>query len=112
VPLIYGGQESFLDKRLAFFEKDPIAWAAYPLAGFYAELLGLKSRHAALANGQFGGTLVWLDPADTAVAGFRRDRAGSRVDVFVNLGPTRRQARAADGARLSLPPWGWAIQGA
>jgi glycosidase len=110
VPLIYGGQESFLDKRLAFFEKDPIAWAAYPLAGFYAGLLDLKQRRPELANGQYAGTLAWLETGDPAVVGFRRERGTSRVDVYVNLGALPRQARAAGGDSLRLPPWAWAIQ--
>ncbi len=108
-PLVYGGQEAFFDKRLAFFEKDPIAWRGYPLASFYSELLALKSRHAVLANGQYGGTLRWLDTGDAAVAGFRREKAGQRVDVFVNLSATRRAARSATGASLGLPPWGWSV---
>lgn len=110
MPLIYGGQEGFFDKRLAFFEKDPIAWRGYPLGAFYAQLLALKRRQPALANGQHGGTLAWLDAADPQVAAFRRQQGASRVDVYVNLGAQRREARAADGGTLRLPPWGWAVQ--
>jgi glycosidase len=32
MPLIYGGQESGLDKRIEFFEKDPIEWKDYKYA--------------------------------------------------------------------------------
>jgi Alpha amylase, catalytic domain len=112
VPLIYGGQEAFFDKRLAFFEKDPIIWRDVPLAGFYTQMLALKARHAALANGPYGGTLSWLDTGDAGVVGFRRQLGSNRVDVFVNLGAQRRDAKAADGSTLSLPAWGWAVQGA
>ena len=109
VPLIYGGQETFFDKRLAFFEKDPIQWRDYPLAGLYAELLALKARHAALANGTYGGTLVWLDTGDAAVVGFRRQCGASQVDVHVHLGTGRREAKTAGGGSLTLPSWGWTI---
>ncbi len=110
VPLIYGGQESFFEKRLAFFEKDPIAWRGYPLASFYAGLLDLKRRLPALANGSHGGTLAWLNTGDTPVVGFRRERGASRLDVYVNLGAQRQELKAADGSALSLPAWGWTTQ--
>ncbi|MEO1022653.1 MAG: alpha-amylase family glycosyl hydrolase, partial [Bacteroidota bacterium] len=35
MPLIYNGQESGLDKRLEFFEKDPIDWKEYKYEAFY-----------------------------------------------------------------------------
>jgi len=110
VPLIYGGQETFFEKRLAFFEKDPINWRDLPLAAFYGEMLALKRRHAALANGQYGGTLAWLDTGDAGVVGFRRERGASRVDVFVNLVAQRRELSLADGGHLSLPSWGWVVK--
>lgn len=109
MPLVYGGQESFLDRRLAFFEQDPIQWRGYPLGAFYGQLLALKRRHAALANGAQGGTLRWLDAGDPGVAAYRRERGGSRVDVMVNLGPARRNARGFDGRQRELPAWGFDI---
>jgi len=51
IPLIYNGQEAGLDKRLEFFERDPIQWRAHPLAGFYRTLCALKSSHPALLTG-------------------------------------------------------------
>ncbi len=109
MPLIYGGQEGFFDKRLAFFERDPIQWRGYPLAGFYQQLLALKAAQPALGNGQHGGTLAWLDSGDPAIVAFRRERGASRVDVHVNITAERREGRDAAGAPLTLPPWGWAI---
>jgi glycosidase len=107
VPLIYGGQEGFFDKRLAFFEKDPINWRGYPLAGFYKELLALKRQHLALANGQYGGTLHWLDTGNEAVVGFRREQGASRVDVHVNL-----TALPQRGRDRTWPAWGYTLQAA
>ena len=48
MPLVYSGQESALDHRLAFFEKDSINWDSYPLADFYTKLLNLKRKSKAL----------------------------------------------------------------
>ena len=56
MPLVYGGQESRLTRRLEFFEKDPIAWKTRELQPFYTRLLALKHAHPALANGQYGGS--------------------------------------------------------
>lgn len=105
MPLVYGGQEGFFDKRLAFFEKDPIAWRDLPLADFYAGLLALKAGQAALANGQYGGTLQWLDTGNPAVLGLRRERGASRVDVVVNL-----SAQAQRSADAEWPAWAWTVR--
>jgi cyclomaltodextrinase / maltogenic alpha-amylase / neopullulanase len=51
IPLIYNGQEAGLDKRLLFFERDPIAWRPHPIAEFYRTLCALKNTHAALRTG-------------------------------------------------------------
>ncbi len=36
MPLIYNGQEAGNDRRLKFFEKDPIAWQEHPRGDLYA----------------------------------------------------------------------------
>ena len=51
IPLVYNGQEAGLDKRLEFFERDPIEWRPHPLAEFYRTLITLKREHPALATG-------------------------------------------------------------
>ena len=109
MPLIYGGQEGYFDKRLAFFGKDAIAWRGYPLGAFYAELLSLKKQHAALGNGQHGGSLRWLPNNNMQVCVFERVRGSSRVQVAVNLSPQTQRYAAANGASATLAPWAWAI---
>lgn len=101
MPLIYNGQESRLTRRLAFFEKDPIDWKTYELAGFYQRLIALKHRHPALAAGQYGAPLTLLDgPAD--VVAFERRLADDAVRVAVNLSAVE---QVWQGHRLA--PWGW-----
>jgi glycosidase len=51
IPLIYNGQEAGLNKRLEFFERDPIDWKPHPLNNVYKTLCALKSAHSALATG-------------------------------------------------------------
>lgn len=58
MPLIYSGQETATDKRLAFFEKDCIDWSEVPLHDFYRTLNLLKKNNPALACGDSGGELI------------------------------------------------------
>ena len=44
MPLIYNGQEAGNTKRLAFFERDPIAWKQHPNGDLYRRLFALKKR--------------------------------------------------------------------
>lgn len=43
MPLIYNGQETSLDRRLLFFEKDQINWDKMDLVDFYSTLNSLKN---------------------------------------------------------------------
>lgn len=53
MPLIYSGQESGLDKQLAFFEKDTIAWDDYKYANYYKNLSDIYKTHKVLwSNGE------------------------------------------------------------
>ncbi|RZL40476.1 MAG: DUF3459 domain-containing protein [Rubrivivax sp.] len=103
MPLIYNGQESRLDKRLAFFEKDAIPWKNHELAGFYQRLIALKHQHPALAAGQYGAPVTLLESAGDVVA-FERRLGDDVVRVAVNLSGT---AQAWQGR--TLKPWGWEL---
>ncbi|MDE2081059.1 MAG: DUF3459 domain-containing protein [Burkholderiales bacterium] len=105
LPLVYGGQEAGLDRRLAFFERDPIAWKGLRLQGLYTRLLQLKRTHAALANGAAGGALQWQPAAHPQVLAYTRQRDGEVLRVTANLGPDP----AEQGGR-ALAPWGWRIE--
>jgi glycosidase len=105
IPLVYGGQEGVLDKRLAFFEKDAIAWKGYPRAALYNRLLTLKARHPALANGTSGGTLVFENIDNPNIVALTRSRGRDRVRVIVNL--SGRPQTGPNG--VSLKPWAWTI---
>ncbi|MFZ5940510.1 MAG: alpha-amylase family glycosyl hydrolase, partial [Bacteroidota bacterium] len=51
MPLIYSGQEVGFNKRLEFFEKDPIDWTDKGWTDFYTRLNQLKHEHSALWTG-------------------------------------------------------------
>jgi glycosidase len=86
MPLIYTGQEAALDKRLKFFEKDPVDWKDYPLEDFYRKLLNLKKQNAALWNGNYGGAYHPVKTSNDAdVVAFIRTKSEQSVFVVLNL---------------------------
>ncbi|MGZ8302581.1 MAG: alpha-amylase family glycosyl hydrolase [Telluria sp.] len=111
MPLIYSGQESGLDKRLAFFEKDQIEWKNYPLADFYAGLLKLKKDNKALWNGQYGGKLEFIGTANDKVIAYRRALGNNRVTVIANVsGSPQKYTRSDTKAKKTLGAWSWTIE--
>lgn len=103
-PLVYTGQEIGLDRRLEFFEKDPVTdWTANSYTAFFKDLIAFRHSNPALLAGERGGEIVWLDGYPEGVLAFTRSAYGNKVQVVVNL----------TGAALDLPdgtaiePWGY-----
>ena len=111
MPLIYGGQEARLTKRLEFFEKDPIDWKTRELQPFYTRLLAVKHAHPALAAGQYGGAMTLLDVGNDRLFAFRRSLGADSVDVVVNVTPSPQALRLGSSER-SLPAHGWLVESA
>ena len=84
MPLIYSGQETGLNKQLAFFDKDPIVWDDYEYESFYSTLLQLKKRNSALHNGSAGGTYERLE-TDNDEDIYSYLRADEKESVWVTL---------------------------
>lgn len=95
MPLIYNGQESGLDKRLEFFEKDPIEWKEYKYQDFYTNLIHLKSENEALWNGEFGGDLEILEMPEGLYA-YKRQKGESEVVVVLNFNSKKETVKFAD----------------
>lgn len=106
MPMILGGQESGLDKKIAFFEKDAIAWRKYENAALYKRLLKLKSRHPALVNGAAGGTVELIDTGDNQVFAFRRSKGRDHITVATNFSGTEKQVKGVAG---KIPARGFVI---
>ena len=97
IPLIYNGQEIGLDRRLEFFQRDPIVWPvrAHPNAAFYRTLCELKKTHPALRTGAPMRRLPTT--ANESLCVILRDAAdgsGRRVLALLNL--TARDVTGAD----------------
>ena len=110
MPLIYGGQEAGLHKRLEFFQKDTIEWKKLEQEGFYSDLIKLKKTHPALWNGQFGGDTALLDAGNAQVFAFQRQRDADVVRVVANLsGQPQAYLLPGEAAPAPLAPWAWRI---
>ena len=88
MPLVYTGQEAALNRRLAFFDKDPIDWQDYPLQEFYTRLLQLKRRHPALRNGDVASRFQRLTSTNEDLYGFLRHKDGAAVLCVINASET------------------------
>ena len=84
MPLIYGGQESDMDKRLRFFEKDTVPWGQYRSMSFYRILNDLHHRNPPLYNGEFGAPAVQL-VEEGDVLYYERSDEKTSVRVVINL---------------------------
>lgn len=105
-PLIYTGQEIGLKRRLKFFEKDPIEdWSPNENTGFWYNMCLLKHENPALAAGEKGGPLEYIEDVPECVLAFRRAVEGNSVSVWANL--SENTIELSDGR--TLDPWGWDI---
>ena len=135
MPLIYNGQEAGNDKRLEFFESDPIQWREHPMGEFYRRLLALKRGNRALWNGVWGARMVEVRTSDAQqVLAFVRDGRtaegeGGAVAAVFNFSDQPRaieltsgphagtwqdfdggaEVELAAGTVLDLPAWGWKV---
>lgn len=88
MPLIYNGQEAGNQKRLEFFEKDPIAWRDHPIGALYKKLFALKHETRALANGETGARMISvINSAPSKVLSFVRFGETDGIFAAINFSP-------------------------
>lgn len=132
MPLVYSGQEAGLDKRLAFFEKDTIAWREHPFFDLYKTLLNLNQTNKALWNGSFGGEMTRLQSEnDKAIFAFTCEKDSQKILAIFNLTGNRQAVKLkgnsltgqykhilkeasgtvslAQQLELELEPWGYRL---
>ncbi len=61
IPMIYTGQEAALNRRLNFFDRDPVNWGDYELEDFYKKVFGLFYSHPAVLSACPTGDFLRLD---------------------------------------------------
>lgn len=95
LPLIYGGQEEPLNKRLEFFEKDNIGFKKFEKAKLYKTLLDLKHRNKALWNNQFSSELIRVGESEHIYA-YMKENEGDKVAVMINFSNERQQIKLTE----------------
>jgi glycosidase len=106
MPLLYGGQESRLNKRLEFFEKDRIEWNSFERQQHYTQLLQLKREYAALCNG-IGASGFEIETTDNPqVLCFVRSGKNNWLHVQVNLSNAVQKFTSSNFPAV-LQPYAW-----
>ena len=130
LPMIYNGQEAGNEKRLEFFEKDPIQWRDHPIGELYQKLFALKKQNTALWNGSWGAIMhrVWNTKPDE-VFSFVRENEDHKVFVVINFSDAEKTVGFSDtqflgdykeffsgdsatfeeDTELTLKPWGYRV---
>jgi glycosidase len=86
MPLIYSGQEAGNNKRLEFFEKDPIEWKDHTLFELYKQLNILRKNNPALWSGVKGGSYkVIPNNNPESVFTFLREKGSNDIFSIFNL---------------------------
>jgi glycosidase len=130
IPMIYNGQEAGNDRRLQFFEKDPIVWREHPTGQLYKRLFQLKKKNTALWNAHWGATMIAVpNSAPAKVLSFVRRNDVDKVFAAINFSDEPQavtfkeslyHGRYADyfggraveldaSARIDLPAWGYKV---
>lgn len=86
MPLLYNGQETALNKRLNFFERDPIDWKKSNFFPFFQTLINLKKEFAVLDAGEKGASLEEVkNSSSDKVISFVRSNGKEKVFIVANL---------------------------
>lgn len=131
IPMIYNGQEAGNNKRLEFFERDPIHWQTHPIGDLYRSLFALKKSNSALWNGKWGARMMPIHNDNSEnILSFVRANERDKVVAIFNLSAQTQQVKLLDHAlytgtyktfstgnvkslntdtELSLEPWEYLI---
>jgi len=86
MPLMYNGQEAGNDKRLAFFEKDPIQWKAHEIGELYKKLFRLMKNNTALWHAKWGSRMLKVpNNFENEVFSFVRQNQNDKVFAIFNF---------------------------
>ena len=130
IPMIYSGQEAGNEKRLEFFERDPIEWREHEVGDLYARLFRLKEDTSALWNAPWGARMIPVpnDHGGEVLSFVRRDDASKVFAAFnfssealeVAFDQTLHHGAYTDfdtgeavemdaNSMMSMEPWSWRV---
>jgi glycosidase len=132
MPLIYNGQEAGNQKRLEFFEKDPIVWKHHEHGDLFKRLIEIKKEFTCLDVAPWGARMVEVKIAGSdRVFSFVRESSKEKIFVALNFsgetqkvsfkrGPQNGSYKellqgtdfvCEDNTQLEIEPWGYRIFG-
>lgn len=86
MPMVYNGMEAGNDKRLAFFEKDPIVWKVHEFNDLFKDLFALLKNNSALWHAKWGATMIKVpNNAPKEVLSFVRKNEDNKVFAVFNF---------------------------
>ncbi len=86
MPLVYNGQEAGNDKRLAFFEKDPINWKKDEIGDLYQNLFQLMKSNTALWHAKWGSRMIKVpNNNESKIFSFVRQNETEKVFAVFNF---------------------------
>ncbi len=98
MPLIHNGQEAGNERRLKFFEKDPITWRQHPNEALFKRLITFRDAHSALWNAPWGATMTpVVNSAPNKVLSFTRGNQDGKVLALFNMSGTSQTITFSDG---------------
>ena len=101
MPLIHNGQEAGNDRRLKFFEKDPIEWRAHKHDALFKKLIKFRDAHPALWNAPWGATMTpVVNTAPGKVFSFVRAKETDKVLALFNMSAVEQTISFTDGPTI------------
>jgi hypothetical protein len=98
MPLIHNGQEAGNERRLKFFEKDPITWRKHPNEALFKKLIKFRDIHPALWNAPWGATMTpVVNSAPGKVLSFARIKDDDKILALFNMSGTAQTISFVDG---------------
>lgn len=103
IPLIYNGQEAGNDRRLKFFEKDPITWRSHKNNALFKKLITFRDAHPALWNAPWGATMTpVVNTAPGKVLSFVREKDGDKILALFNMSGVEQRFSFIDGPTTGI----------
>lgn len=116
MPMIYTGQLSGNNHRLAFFEKDLIDREKYndgKVEALYKELNAMREANRVLWSPEKGGKMCRLDCANDKIFAAERSLVDCKGNKHAMVGLFNMSAEPQEfevnGCAMSLAPWAWKI---
>lgn len=130
MPLNYNGLEAGNEKRLAFFERDPIMWKPHRFRKLFSNYNQLLKENTALWHGKHGATMLRVNNSNPEqIFSFVRQNQQDKVLAVFNFTDklqtvsfdgslhqgeylnydTGERLILSDNSTLILPPWGYSI---